>query len=110
MSERDERLASRGPQGEQGETGKQGERGAAGLSKPVRRALVFLFVLCVLMAGSNILWTAYVVRAGNQARCASILADAHIPLPEPVAGNPSREWEAAFEAIQEARARQLGCA
>ena len=55
------------------------------------------------------LWTAHVVQGNNQTRCASVEADATIPLPHPVAGNPSREWEAAFEAIQRARAKQLGC-
>ncbi len=112
MSGSDERLATQGPcgpAGRQGNQGNRGEQGLAGLSAPVRRALVFLFALSVALAAANLWWTAHVVQAGDQMRCSSILADATIPLPHPVAGNPSREWEAAFEAVARERARQLGC-
>ena len=54
-----ERLIGQGQRGEQGEQGKQGSRGEAGLSRTVRRALVFLFALSVLLAGINLGWTAY---------------------------------------------------
>ena len=94
-----------GPRGPQGEQGKRGKQGAAGLSRPVRRALVFLFTLSVAMAAANMLWTAYLVREANQARCASVVADATIPLPHDAA----REWDAAFEAIARQRARELHC-
>jgi hypothetical protein len=109
MSERDERLAFQGPQGEQGSRGEKGERGSAGLSRPVRRAILFLFVLNLLFAFANFAWTAYSVNANNQARCATILAQVSIPVPRPVAGNPSREFEAQTEAIERRRARELGC-
>jgi hypothetical protein len=99
-----------GAQGNQGNQGNRGEQGTAGLSTSVRRAILFLFALNVLLAGANMLWTAHSVSTGNQQRCASIEADATIPLPHPIAGNPSREWEAAFEANAQARARQLHCA
>lgn len=56
MGEQDKRLAARGPAGPQG---KQGEQGKAGLSTPVRRALVFLVALCLLLGGVNILWSAH---------------------------------------------------
>ena len=135
MSEQDERLAvfqgPRGPQGNQGkqgnqgnpggegnpgnpggqglrgEQGERGERGASGLSRPVRRALVYLFVLSVGLALANLLWTAHVVQAGNQSRCGAVVADATIPLPPQ--GDPARAWAAAFEAIARQRATQLGC-
>ena len=117
MDEQDERLTvnqgprgaqgSQGNQGSQGERGERGEPGLAGLSVPVRRALVFLFMLNVLMAGANMLWTAHVVQSGDQARCSSVVADATIPLPP--AGSPGRDWDAAFEAITRQRAAQLGC-
>ena len=51
------------------------------------------------------LWTAHLVQAGDKDRCASVLADAAIPLPQ----GPAREWAAAFEANARARAAQLGC-
>ena len=104
-----ERLVARGQKGDKGDQGDAGQRGQAGLSRAVRRTLVFLFVLNVVLAAANLLWTEHVVMTGNQQRCASIVADATIPLPHPIAGNPSREWEAAFEAIQRHRAHQLGC-
>jgi len=112
MSERDERLAARGPQGqrgEQGTRGEQGERGTAGLSRSVRRAILFLFALNLIFAFANFAWTAYSVNANNQARCSSVVADATIPLPHPIKANPAREWESAFEANARERARQLGC-
>ena len=105
-AEDSERLIGQGQRGEQGERGKQGSRGEAGLSRTVRRALVFLFILNVLMAGANMLWTAHVVQAGNRDRCATLLAIEMIPPPPPGAG---REWAAAFEAIARQRAAQLGC-
>ena len=81
----------------------------AGLGNPARRALVFLFALNILLAGANVLWTAHVVNVGNQARCASVMGDATIPLPQQSPSSPARAWESAFEANAQARARQLGC-
>ena len=110
MSEQDERLAVQGPRGQQGIQGIQGDRGehgAAGLSRSIRRALVYLFVFNVVLAAANILWTAHVVQSGNQARCSTVVADATIPLP--AAGNPARLWESRFEVNARQRARQLGC-
>ena len=115
-SERDERAAGeqgerlafqglRGPRGEQGNQGNRGEPGVPGLSRPVRRALVVVFVLNLGLAGANLLWTEHEVMGNSQQRCSSVLADATIPLP----GGPSRAWAARFEAVQRARARQLGC-
>jgi Collagen triple helix repeat (20 copies) len=98
-----------GEQGAQGKRGAQGEHGVAGLSRPVRRALVFLFVLCVALAAANMLWTAHAVNADNQQQCASLEAVARIPVPQPVAGNPSRLWDSRYEAIERQRARQLHC-
>ena len=95
-----------GPRGPRGKQGKRGEHGTEGLSRPVRRALVFLFTLSVALAAANMLWTAYLVREANQARCAAVVADATIPLPREAA---AREWDAAFEAIARERARQLHC-
>ena len=112
VGEQGERLAFqglRGPRGEQGNQGNRGEPGVPGLSRPVRRALVVVFVLNLGLAGANLLWTEHEVMGNSQQRCSSVLADATIPLPHPAAGNPGREWDAAFEANARQRARQLGC-
>ena len=75
------------------------------LTRHALRSVAALVILALLVTGANLLWTAHVVNADNQQRCASVLADASIPLP----GGPSRAWAARFEAFQRARARQLGC-
>lgn len=71
------------------------------------RSVAALLLLGLLVGGANLLWTAHLVREDGQQRCGAVEAGATIPLPPP--GNPSRAWEARFEAIQQARARQLGC-
>ena len=73
------------------------------------RAAAILVALFVVMTAVNLLFTAQMIRSNTQVRCTSLMAEATIPLPQPVTGNPSREWEAHFEALQTARARHLGC-
>ena len=71
--ENGERLAVQGPRGERGRQGNQGnqgnrgEQGATGLSRSVRRALVFLFALSVALAGAGLFWTAHEVHASQAA-------------------------------------------
>lgn len=77
------------------------------LTRTTLRSVAVLVVLGLLVTGANLLWTAHVVQSSDRQRCASVLADATIPLPQ--AASPSREWEAAFEANARQRARQLGC-
>ena len=67
MSEEDERLAMPGPRGPQGNQGNRGERGSAGLSKSVRRALVFLFAVNLALAAVNLFWTGHEVHASESA-------------------------------------------
>lgn len=74
-----------------------------------RRAVIFLFVLSVLLGVFNLFWTAHEVSANNGDRCATIVQLASIPIPRPVAGNPSRVFAAHLEAIYRDRARQIGC-
>lgn len=78
------------------------------ISRKARSAAV-LVALAAAVTGANFWFTAHTVTSNNQQRCTSLQAEAAIPLPQPIAGNPSRIWEAQFEAIQAARARQLGC-
>jgi hypothetical protein len=47
--------------------------------------------------------------AAGVSRCADLQKLAAIPVPQPVAGNPSREFANQLETIWRARARQLGC-
>lgn len=95
--------------GQKGDTGAQGKRGEPGMGRRPRRAVVYLFLLNSALIVAGFLWLGHTVTVNAQQRCGSILADARIPLPHPIAGNPSREWEAAFEAIEQHRAAQLGC-
>lgn len=118
--------------GAQGPRGPQGEPGAAGLSAPVRRALVFLFALAVILAGLNLTWTAYEVHASRDAiqaaqhreqlaaqqagqaveakLCKSLGKLAALPPPpgDPAA-NPSRAWEQAFHAILDELGPDISC-
>ncbi len=75
------------------------------LTRKALRSVATLVLLALLVTAANLLWTWHVVNAGDQQRCGSVLADATIPLPQ----GPARAWAARFEAIQQARARQLGC-
>lgn len=61
-----EGLVPRGARGEPGEQGRQGERGDS-LSRPVRRALVFLFALNLIFAVVNLIWTGHEVHASRSA-------------------------------------------
>ena len=120
MSERDERLAVqglRGPQGnqgnmgnqgnpgsrgnqgepgERGEQGEQGEKGMPGLSRPVRRALVYLFTLSVALAAFSLFWTSHEVHASQDAirasydreQAAVCMTLAKLADLKPPAGNP----------------------
>ena len=85
--ERDERMVVQGPRGPQGNQGNQGNpghpgnrgeqgmRGPAGLSRPGRRALVFLFTLSVALGGLNLLWTAHEVHASQSAVQAAYVSE-----------------------------------
>lgn len=77
--------------------------------KGVKRNAALLALLIAVVTGGNMLYTAHVLRANSQQRCTSLRADASIPLPPPQPGYNARTWEAAYEAIAGARARQLGC-
>ena len=121
---------ARGPKGDKGETGPR-------LPASERRAVVTLFTLGACLAAVCILGIAHYARqlhreqqivaaqqaaierqgrqiaaqqaAVNRIRCTSIALVTTIPVPRPLAGNPSREWEAAYELIQRNRGIQLGC-
>ena len=76
------------------------------LTRHALRSGAILIVLTLLVTAANLLWTAHLVNAGNQSRCAAAVADATIPIP---AAGPGRQWETAFEAVARERARHLGC-
>ena len=75
------------------------------LTRHALRSVAALLLLGLLVTAANLLFTAHLVQEDNRQRCGSITANATIPLPP----GPSRAWAARFEAIQQARARQLGC-
>lgn len=53
-----------GQKGDKGETGEQGQ----GISVSARRAVIYLFVLTLLLAGANLLWTGHEVNASRAAQ------------------------------------------
>lgn len=120
MSEHEERMTSfaeqfpgprgrAGEQGKQGEKGKTGEPGRAKLPPGVFRALLFFVGLfsVLFIVGFGVVY--HFIQANNQTRCSTISAVAAIPIPKQLAGHDARLWEAQFEGIYRARARQLGC-
>jgi hypothetical protein len=53
VSEQEKRLAVQGPKGD------RGEKGTPGLSRSVRRALVFLFIFAVILSCLDLFWSAH---------------------------------------------------
>ena len=128
----DGRLVSQGPRGPQGNQGNRGEQGKAGLSVPVRRALVFMFVLAVLLGGLSLFWTSHEVHASQAAiQAAQHREDAVqqqagavverklcttlgklaalVPPPGPAAKNPSRAYEQSLHGTLDELATDIGC-
>ena len=124
--------ALRGPRGAQGNQGNRGERGAAGLSRSVRRALVYLFALSVALGGFSLFWTAHEVHAsqaaiqaaqhreqGMQQQAGVILERAlcttfgRLAALKPPAGqaarNPSRAYEQSLHVTLDQLGADLGC-
>lgn len=128
--------ALRGEKGDQGERGAEGKAGPR-LPKRQARAVVYLFIVAALVgiaALAGLLHLAGEVSQQQQAvaqqqqqvareqreldaqqkankadRCTTVEEIAAIPVPHPVKGNPSREWESKYEGIEAARGKQLGC-
>jgi hypothetical protein len=103
-----------GEQGDAGEAGQQGERGEQGkvgarLPAGQARALIYLFILNILFVAACFAGLVHYVHATDQERCTTLEQIVSIPVPHPVVGNPSREWESRFETIERERGRQLGC-
>jgi hypothetical protein len=109
--------------GEQGAKGDKGERGERGMPAGQRRAIIYLFVVPILIAAAALFGLIHYARqlsreqreiiqvanTNSRQRCGSIAQIVVIPIPEPTAGNPSREWEARYEQIERQRGVQLGC-
>lgn len=111
MNEDDERLP-RGAKGDKGDAGEKGDRGQRGLTARVAYAIIALFLIAFLIAGSSLLLTSVEIRrynaklaaeqaaqekAGEQeirALCTDLGTMARIPPPPgPAAANPSRAYE-----------------
>lgn len=120
MGGQDKRLAVQGPAGPQG---KQGEQGKAGLSIPVRRALVFMFTLFLLLSAANFLWAARQQHAYEASLKAShaaheradqmvidrlCLTFGKLGALEPPAGNPATNPSRAYDQETHATLVQLG--
>jgi hypothetical protein len=103
MGEQQERLI-------RGEKGDKGERGE-GMTRGARRAIVVLFTLTLLLAGTNLLFTTHEVSSNDRKFCDVVTGVTAVPVPKPPdpAANPSREtayqWYLRFERL----GRSLGC-
>jgi len=66
-------MAERLPRGPKGDKGDKGERGD-GMTRGARHAVIFLFLLSLVLAGANLLFTSHetglAVRAGQKASAA----------------------------------------
>lgn len=103
-----------------GQKGDKGDKGQRGLPQGQARAIVYLFVLCIalfLVLGVGLFHQQSVFQqrisqadAHNaRIRCQAIAQIVAIPVPSPVAGNPSRMWEASYEHVQRQRGIAAGC-
>lgn len=103
-----------------GQKGDKGDKGEPGMSSRVRYSLVMLFALCVGFALFALVGVivqtrhfehAQAVQAAQAARerCESLAKIVAIPIPVPLAANPSRQAWASFETAERQRGRQLGC-
>ena len=106
--------------GQKGDKGEKGERGL-GITAGARRAIIYLFVLTVLLAGANLLWTSHVVNANQAAQqragqavgqklCATLsqLAALRPPGGNPAA-NPSRAYEQSLHTTLSQLGTDLSC-
>ena len=115
---------------QKGDTGPKGEKGDRGerASPRQRRAVIYLFVLTVFLAGANLLWTAHEVNASRAAQahvqalqqqqgqvigrklCQTLdsLAALTPPGGSPES-NPSRAYEQNLHAVLDRLAPDIGC-
>ena len=80
-----------------------------GLSPAVRRAIVFLVLLTLCASAVNLLWTAYVVRQNNHAKCGVVETIASLPVPSGDITTGARQFDLQLEAAFAERGRELGC-
>ena len=106
MNEHDERLP-RGPKGEPGERGQRGE----GMTKGARVAVVFLFVLSLLVGVTSVAFTLTLVNQSNHRWCDTLVLLTARPVPKPAdpAANPSREQSYVLYSDFVRLRRNLGC-
>jgi hypothetical protein len=95
----------KGDKGDRGAQGEQGDKGDRGMPTGQRRAIIYLFVLTLLLAGANLLWTGHAVNVNQSAQrrsgqlveqklCATLDSLRSLqPPPGNPASNPSRAYE-----------------
>lgn len=106
-----------------GQKGDKGDRGERGMTIGARRAVIYLFVLTVLLSGANLAWTGHETRASQAAqartqaaqRRAGVLTEAKLcqtfgalAALKPPAGNASANPSRAYEQDQHAILSQIG--
>ena len=108
MSERDERMVTRGPKGDQGE---QGKRGDPGMGRPLRRAIAYLVIVGFVLTAVNLLFTAIYVSRDDHKWChaMTLLTQHQVPRPADPARNPSRVQEYQLNQTFITLKHSLGC-
>ena len=93
-----------------GEKGEKGDRGE-GMTQGARRAIVFLFVLSVLLAGGSGAFTLRQVNESQQKWCTTLdlLTSQPVPKPANPKANPSRESAYVFYTDIHDLRRHFGC-
>lgn len=111
MSDEQNEMVVRGQRGEKGRQGEKGDKGEPSSRLPIgqARAVVYLFLLNLVFVGLCFWGLVHSEQSSARDRCTTLNQVVAIPVPTPVAGNPSREFDARFEAIERERGRQLGC-
>lgn len=99
-------MAERGKQGPPGVRGTQGE---PGISDKMRRAMVTLFLVTFAIGGLNLAWTGYLVHKANEAKCATVVALATVPVPANDITSGAHLFDETTTQIYIQRAKELGC-
>ena len=107
--------------GPKGDRGPKGDKGDRGMPTGQRRAIIYLFVLTLLLAGANLLWTGHAVNVNQSAQrrsgqlveqklCATLDSLRSLqPPPGNPASNPSRAYEQGLHARLSQLGTDLGC-
>lgn len=97
----------RGERGERGEPGQRGE----GMTRGARHAVVFLFVLSLLIGATSLFFTTALVQQSDHRWCGTLTLLTSRPVPKPAdpKANPSREQAYVLYSDFRQLRREMGC-